>query len=85
MFPSKSDHVTFGLGNHLLASAARMPLENLNVGAEKAESRIQKEQYLYSAIYVKIKVNKHSKWTLLHKQMINEITVEHSCSNVKYA
>ena len=36
--PSKSDHVTFGSGNQLRASATRAPLESLNVGTEKAKT-----------------------------------------------
>ncbi len=39
--PSWFDHVTLGLGNHLLALAARMPFENVNVGAEKAEKIVK--------------------------------------------
>lgn len=38
LFPLWSSQVTSGSGNHLLASAVRMPLENVNVGAEKAET-----------------------------------------------
>lgn len=33
------NHVTCGLGNHLLAVGTRLPSKTLNVGAEKAENK----------------------------------------------
>lgn len=44
MFPRWSNHVTLGLGNHLVAVAVRELSENLNVGSEKAERRRRESQ-----------------------------------------